>query len=73
MGVPMDLPESYLGIAFSISENGNGTCDWKVRPLMNIPENCAGTVLGGQNEAILAARKAIGFYVNENSSRGDTR
>ena len=71
----MNLPENYLGIAFSISENGNGTCDWKVRPLMNpkIPENSAGTVLGGQNEAILAARKAIGFYMNENSSRGDTR
>ena len=69
MGVPMNLRENYLGIAFSISENGNGTCDWKIRPLMNpkVPENSTGTVLGGQNEAILAARKAIGFYMNEKS------
>jgi hypothetical protein len=75
IGLQMNLPENYLGIAFSSSENGNGICDWKVRPLMNpkVPENSAGTVQGGQNEAILAARKAIGFYMNENSSRGDTR
>jgi hypothetical protein len=66
----MNLLENYLGIAFSISENGDGTCAWKVHSLMDakVPENSAGTVLGGQNEAILAARKAIGMYLNGTSN-----
>ena len=64
----MNLPESYLGIAFSIRENDRGTCSWTVHPPLNAwyPADSTGTVLGGQNEAILAARKAIGLHLNKN-------
>jgi hypothetical protein len=67
----MNLPEAYLGIAFSIRENGDGTCTWAVQPPMNAkhPENSAGIVPGGQNEAILAARKAIGLHQNATQTR----
>jgi len=57
--------ESYLGIAFSISNNGDGTHGWAVDPPMDArhPEKSAATILGGQNEAILAARRAIGLHL----------
>lgn len=60
----MKLAESYVGIAFSISENGDGTCAWAVHPPMDAdhPQKSSGTVRGGQNEAILAARRAIGLF-----------
>jgi len=61
----MNISETYLGIAFSISNNGNGTHAWAVRPPMDAkyPEKSSAIVLGGQNEAILAARRAIGIYL----------
>jgi hypothetical protein len=64
----MNLPETYLGIAFSISEKERGTYAWTVHPPMNAwyPADSTGTVQGGQNEAILAARKAIGIHLNKN-------
>ena len=60
----MNLPEKYLDTEFSISDNGDGTWAWKIHPPMNAqrPTESAGKVAGGQNEAILAARKAIGRY-----------
>ena len=62
----MNLMESYLGFAFSISNNGNGTHAWAVHPPMDAkhPEKSSATILGGQNEAILAARRAIGLHLN---------
>jgi hypothetical protein len=61
----MNLHEKYLGIKFSISDNGDGTCAWALHPPDKAmrPVDGAGSVPGGQNEAILAARKAIGMYV----------
>jgi hypothetical protein len=65
----MNLPETYLGISFTISENGNGTCAWAI-PQMDEGRGGknSGTVIGGQNEAILAARKAIGLYLSGKSN-----
>ena len=64
---PMNLFETYRGIAFSITANRDGTCAWAVYPPMNAmrPEDSAGSLPGGQNEAILAARKAIGAHLGE--------
>jgi len=62
----MNVLETYLGIAFSISNNGNGTHVWTVHPPMDAryPEKSTAIILGGQNEAILAARRAIGLHLN---------
>jgi hypothetical protein len=62
----MKLPEAYLGVAFTISDKGHGLYAWAIHPPMNVrhPNESSGTVVGGQNEAILAARKAIGFHLN---------
>ena len=62
----MNFSESYLGIAFSIRDNDNGTCAWvAITPMdARYPERSSGTVTGGQNEAILAARKAIGLHLS---------
>jgi hypothetical protein len=66
----MNLLESYLGFSFSISNNGNGTHGWAVHPPMDAkhPEKSSATILGGQNEAILAARRAIGQHLNSTTS-----
>jgi hypothetical protein len=60
----MKLEEKYLGIKFSISDNGDGTFAWALsaRGSAADPADDSGRVPGGQNEAILAARKAIGKY-----------
>jgi|HubBroStandDraft_6_1064221.scaffolds.fasta_scaffold716248_2 hypothetical protein len=62
----MNILETYLGVTFSIHNNGNGTHAWAVHPPMDArhPEKSAATILGGQNEAILAARRAIGLHLN---------
>jgi hypothetical protein len=62
----MHISESYLGIAFFISNNGNGTHNWTVNPPLDarFPEKSTAIVLGGQNEAILAARRAIGRHLS---------
>jgi hypothetical protein len=54
--------EAYLGIEFTIRDAGNGAWAWTIRaPLTGWRiADTQGTVEGGQNEAILAARKAIG-------------
>jgi hypothetical protein len=61
----MNLSETYRGISFTINDNGDGTCGWVVRPPMDArrPLDSAGMLQGGQNEAILAARKAIGLHL----------
>jgi hypothetical protein len=66
----MNILETYLGIAFSISNNSNGTHAWAVHPPMDAkhPEKSSATILGGQNEAILVARKAIGLYLGSTSN-----
>lgn len=59
--------EKYLGIEFSIADKGDGTCAWELHPPMGVnqPINRSGTENGGQNEAILAARKAIGIFLEK--------
>jgi len=64
----MDIREQYCGINFTIRENGDWTCSWEIHPPAGLPfpkRGVVGTVKGGQNEAILAARKAIGIYLDE--------
>ena len=64
----MVIRERYLGVDFVIRDNGDRTCGWEICPpagLVLAQHNIAGTVQGGQNEAILAARKAISVYLNE--------
>jgi hypothetical protein len=62
----MNQHEKYLGIEFSIADTGDGRCAWVLHPPAgaNQPTNCSGTEAGGQNEAILAARKAIGVFLD---------
>jgi hypothetical protein len=63
----MHLHEKYAGIEFTIKENGDGTSSWELQPRagLMLPRNGTGTVQGGQNEAILAARKAISIYLEQ--------
>ena len=63
----MNLYEKYLGIDFSISDNGDGTFNWMLHSPQRVicQIDSAGSVSGGQNEAILAARKAIGKLVGK--------
>ncbi len=64
----MVIRERYLGVDFVIRESGDHTCAWEICPLPGhvlAPHNIAGTVTGGQNDAILAARRAISVYLNE--------
>ena len=63
------MREIYLEIEFSIRENGDGTCAWELHPPVDAkrPTKGSGSEAGGQNEAILAARKAIGLYLNRPS------
>jgi hypothetical protein len=65
----MKISEQYLGVAFSIHSNGDGTHAWTVHPPMDArhPENSTANILGGQNEAILAARRAIGLHLHSTS------
>jgi hypothetical protein len=71
----MNIAETYLGIAFSISNYGNGTHAWAINPPMDAkhPEKSSATILGGQNEAILAARRAIGLYLGITSNLDTTQ
>jgi hypothetical protein len=71
----MNIAETYLGIAFSIINNGNGTHAWAISPPMDAthPEKSSATILGGQNEAILAARRAIGSYLGTTSNLNTTQ
>jgi hypothetical protein len=59
------LRESYLGIEFSVTQKSDGTCTWRMARTGNPkrPFETSGSVVGGQNEGILAARKAIGRLV----------
>ena len=64
----MDIQERYCGIEFIIRENGVGRYWWEMhlpatRPAPKL--GISGAVEGGQNEAILAARKAIRIYLEE--------
>jgi hypothetical protein len=65
LNVHASLREKYREIEFSISNNNDGTWAWKVEPPMNAkrPLESAGRATGGQNEAILSARKAIGRHL----------
>jgi hypothetical protein len=72
----MDIREHYCGVDFTIRENGVGTSRWEFdlpakahRPI----QHSSGTVNGGQNEAILAARKAIRIYLAEVPGAGKYR
>jgi hypothetical protein len=65
----MQLRERYCGVEFTIRENGDWTCSWEIQPFDGLPvaeRDFAGTVKGGQNEAILAARTAIHIYLDQN-------
>ena len=61
----MSLSETYLGIGFSIHDNENGTWAWSSNKPMDArhPEKSTAIIPGGQNEAILAARRAIGLHL----------
>ena len=68
----MPLREKYSGIEFTIKENGDSTSSWELHPdpALPLPRNSSGTVEGGQNEAILAARKAISLYLDQKIDKG---
>jgi hypothetical protein len=64
----VDIRECYCGIDFTIRENGVGSYSWEIHPppgLRPPRHGSTGTVSGGQNEAILAARRAIRIYLEE--------
>ena len=63
----MIIAEKYLGVEFSITNNGDGTYSWQVNRQTETawPAHEFGTVAGGQEEAILTARKAIGHHVRK--------
>jgi hypothetical protein len=64
----MDIQERYCGIEFIIGEDGVGRYRWEIQPPEGLPVpklGASGTVQGGQNEAILTARKAIRIYLDE--------
>jgi hypothetical protein len=68
----MDIPEQFFGIRFTFRENDDRTCSWRIHPPAGLPSpsrGSTGTVNGGQNEAILAARKAINVYLDEKARR----
>ena len=68
----MDLRERYCGIDFLIRKHGAGRYRWEIQPPQGLPApklGISGTVEGGQNEAILAARKAIRIYLDEPAHR----
>ena len=58
----MNIPEPYRGVSYSVSDNGDGTWRWKLHPPLGeeaISPLISVTVIGGQDEAIAAARKVI--------------
>jgi hypothetical protein len=66
-GIAVKLPAPYRGIAYSVSDNGNGRWSWKLHPELipgisrTIP---SGEVIGTWDEAIAAAEMAIDRFLD---------